>query len=200
VNAFFEHRRKVATAVLDSLRVGSVPWRYPDYMEPEFEPIFFRFGCGGLSFEWSYNDADELIRATGARIIHHWRCRRPHCVRPPRDRIVLPPRTRFVNDSQYYATVFHEIIHFVEQPERAGWIGSDHQGELVAECGTGFLEAHLDLPHDHDNTNIEKWLPAWCERIKANPEYLFDAVAQAERSVRYIVDLHRRWIARQAVA
>lgn len=98
------------------------------------------------------------------------------------------------------ATKFHEVLHFVEQPWRAGWIGSNHQGELVAECGTGFLEAHLGLPHDTDHTNVERWLPSWTAGIERSPEYLFTAVAQAERSVEYILGLYRRSVSRVAAA
>ena len=74
-----------------------------------------------------------------------------------------------------------------------GWIGSDHQSELVGEIGTGFLESYLRLPPDHrDQANCNKWLPKWAEGIKADSAYLFDAVAQAERAVSYLLDLRRR--------
>ena len=66
------------------------------------------------------------------------------------------------------------------------------QGELIAEVGTGFFESHLCLPHDQDDTNINKWLPIWSDRIENCPDYLFDAVAQAERSVHYLLELHRK--------
>ncbi len=197
-----DQRRQLAQEVLAFLQAGNPPWHYPFRRQPAFAPLFGRYGTGRppAEGEVDYSEAEAVIKATGARISHHWRCRRPRCDRPPLDRILLPPRSRFLDEAQYVASKFHEVLHFVEQPWRAGWIGSDHQSELVAECGTGFLEAHLGLPHDTDFTNVEKWLPKWAEEIEANPCYLFDAVAQAERSVEYILGLYRRSLREEMVA
>jgi antirestriction protein ArdC len=193
--------RELAQQVLLSLRAGNPPWHFPFSRQPTFAPLFGGYGTGQPPAEpVDYSVAEEVIKATGARIIHHHRCHRPRCDRPPLDRILLPPRCRFINAAQYMASKFHEVLHHVEQPWRAGWVGSDHQGELVAECGTGFLEAHLGLPHDTDNTNIEKWLPKWAEQIEQRPDYLFDAVAQAERSVEYILGLYRRSVGKETAA
>jgi antirestriction protein ArdC len=186
-------QRKLADLVLASLRAGAVPWRYSNNVMPEFAPLFGKFFTGEPQTEAkvSYNELDEIIASTGARITHHWRCRKPRCDRPPLDRILLPPRSRFIDDRQYHASRIHEVIHFLEAPWRVGWIGSGHQAELVAECGTGFLESCLRLPHDTDNTNINKWLPKWVEGIVADPNYLVRAVGVAEFSVRYLLDLRR---------
>ncbi len=197
-----EQRRQLAMLVLASLRAGNPPWRFPFSRQPAFGPLFGGYGTGEppAEGEVDYGVAEAVIKATGARISHHRRCQRPRCDRPPLDRILLPPRSRFSSQAQYVATKLHEVLHYVEQPWRAGWVGADHQGELVAECGTGFLEAHLGLPHDTDNTNVEKWLPKWAEQIEQRPDYLFDAVAQAERSVEYILGLYRRSGSQEKVA
>jgi len=190
--------RELADLVLDSLQTGvGVPWRFPHNRLPEFSGLFGKFFTGEplTEAEVSYDQLDEIIAATGARITHHWRCPKPRYDRPLLDRILLPPRSRFIDDRQYHAVRIHEVVHFLEHPWRAAWVGPADQGELIAECGTGFVESFLRLPHDTDNTNIARWLPKWVEGIKANPAYLFNAVAQAERSVNYLLDLHRRWAA-----
>ena len=186
-------RRELATLVLESLRAGNAPWRFPFSRQPAFAPLFGRYWNGQqpIEGEVDYTVAEAVIKASGARITHHWRCKRPRCERPPLDRILLPPRSMFLNGAQYMATKLHEVLHFVEPWWRACWVGPDNQGELIAECGTGFLEAHLGLPHDTDNTNVMKWLPAWIEGIEESPDYLFDAVAQAERSVEYVLGRYR---------
>ena len=184
-----KERRDLADLVLETLQAGIVPWRYPVNVMPEFKLTFGTFFTGEPLAEADYGELDAIIKATGARITHHWRCPKPRCDRPPLDRILLPPRSRFCDEQQYQASRIHEVLHFLEQPHRVGWVGSSHQAELVAECGTGFLESHLRLPHDQDNTNVVKWLPKWAEGIEADPAYLFDAVAQAEGAVRYLIDL-----------
>jgi antirestriction protein ArdC len=188
-----KERQETATFVLASLHEGNAAWRFPFNQQAEFKALFGRFFTGEplTEAEVSYDALDAIIAATGAKITHHWRCPKPRCDRPPLDRILLPPRSRFINDRQYHASRIHEVVHFLEQPWRVGWIGSDHQGEMVAECATGFLEAHLRLPHDQDNTNINKWLPKWAEGIQADPNYLYRAVAVADSSVRYLLDLRR---------
>ncbi len=195
-------RRQLATLVLDSLRAGNPPWRFPFSRQPAFAPLFGKYGTGGppAAGEVDYGVVKAVVRATGVKVVHHRSCQRPRCDRPPFERILLPPRSRFLTDAQYVATKLHELLHYVEQPWRAGWVGPDHQGELVAECGTGFLESALGLPHDDDNTNIEKWLPAWAGEIEGRPDYLFDAVAQAGRSVAYILGLYRGSLDQDKVA
>jgi antirestriction protein ArdC len=189
-------QRQLADRVLKELHEAVVPWRYPNNVMPEFALLFGQFFTGEplTEAQVDYAELDAIIAATGARITHHWRCPKPRCDRPPLDRILLPPRSRFINDQQYHASRIHEVVHYLESG-RVGWIGSDHQAELVAECATGFLEAHLRLPHDDDNTNINKWLPKWAEGIEADPAYLLNAVAFAERSVNYLLDLRRRRVA-----
>jgi antirestriction protein ArdC len=186
-------QRKLANLVLESLRAGAVPWRFPYNRQPEFAPLFGTFFTGEplTEAEVDYRELDDIIAATGARITHHWRCPKPRCDRPPLDRILLPPRSRFIDDRQYHAVRIHEVVHYLESG-RVGWVGSDHFSEFVAECATGFLESHLRLPHDQDNTNIQKWLPKWTEGIEANPACLHRAVDFADRSVNYLLDLRRR--------
>ena len=184
----------LARTFLAFLRDGKAPWRHPHNQLPEFLPLFGKFFNGEprSKAEADYAEAEAIIAGTGAKVSHHWRVKKPRCERPPRARILLPPKSRFINDAQYIASKLHEIIHYVEAPWFANWVGSADQGEIIAECGTGFLESYLRLPHDEDNTNILKWLPKWVEGIKADPAYLFDAVAQAERSVNYLLDLRKR--------
>jgi len=186
--------RELADVVLEGLHEGIVPWRYPINLMPEFMPIFGRLFTGEplTKAEANYAELDAIIKATGAKIIHNGQSRKPRFHRL-RDKIVLPIRSFFQDEAHYRASLIHEVLHFLEQPNRLGWIGSNHQSELVCEAGTGLLESYLRLPHDHDNTNIKKWLPKWAEGIKANPDYLFDAVDFAERAVNSLLERRRRW-------
>ena len=188
-----DNRRELAAAVLEALHEGIAPWQHPFNVMPEFAPTFGKFFTGEPQNEGEadYAELDGIIAATGAKMTHHWRCVKPRYDRPPLDRILMPPRSRFWNEAQYQATRIHEVLHYLES-HGVGWIGSDHHSELVCEIGTGFLESHLRLPPDRDTANIEKWLPAWADGMKEDPAYLFDAVAQAERAVNYLLELRRK--------
>lgn len=186
-------QRKIADRVLESLHAGAVPWRFPFNVKPEFAPLFGKFFTGEplTEAEVDYAELDAIIAATGAKIIHNGQSRKPRFHRL-KDKIVLPLRSVFQNEAHYQASRIHEVLHYLEQPGRVGWIGSDHQSELVCEVGTAFLESHLQLRHDQDNTNVLKWLRKWIEGIEADPNYLIRAVGVAEYSINYLLDLRRR--------
>lgn len=132
-----------------------------------------------------YDKAEDVIEATRAKFRHHRLCKMPRYDRAPKDRILLPPRDRFLDQAQYMATKLHELVHWAES--RTGWVGPLDQGELMAEIATGYLERELGLPHDTDLTNHEKWASKWIEEIEKCPKYLFDAAAHAARTVDYIL-------------
>lgn len=138
--------------------------------------------------EADYTPVDAIIEAVGVRVRHHWNCRKPRYLRE-QDRIVLPLKLYFQNEAHYQTTRLHEVFHAVEN--RTSWTGPGHQGELIAEAGTGMLLTHLQLPHDSDDTNSNKYLAWWAMEISFDPAYLFDAIAQAERSVNYLLGLRR---------
>lgn len=133
-----------------------------------------------------YLAIESLIAATGVSIQHESTCSVPHYHRPS-DCILLPLREVFLDDKQFVATKIHELFHWAES--RTAWKGSEDQGELVAEIGTGYLETAFNLPHDTDMANCRKCLPAWIYGIEKNPQYLFNAAAQAARAIEYIIGL-----------
>lgn len=165
-----------------------IEWLRAGNALPAFEPLFGKFFGGEPQSvaEAGYAPVDGIIEAVGVKVRHHWNCGKPRYLRD-QDRIVLPLKSYFQDESHYQTTRLHEGFHAVES--RVGWIGPGHQGELIAEAGTGMLLSHLRLPHDADEKNVQKWLPWWAMEISFDPTYLFDAIAQAERSVKYLLDL-----------
>ena len=135
--------------------------------------------------EPNYEKAEIIIKETGARIVHHARAIKPRYERVPKDYILLPLRSRFLNDAQYWSTVFHELAHYSEL--RIGWNNPLDQGELFAEIVSGYLESELNLPHDQDMTNYEKWFKIWIDKIEKNPNYLLQSAAYAARSLNWIL-------------
>ena len=186
-----ESHRELAAAVVEALHEGIVPWRFPINVMPELAPTFGKFFTGDplTEVEADYSELDSIIKATGVKVKHHWNCRKPRYHRL-HDRIVMPLQSYFQTVAHYRGTLIHEVLHHVEH--RVGWIGSDHQAEMSAEIGTGFIESFLRLPHDQENSNIQKWLPRWAMEMPSDSAYLFDAVAQAERAVNYLLGLRQK--------
>lgn len=136
-----------------------------------------------------YRNVEETVKATGARIRHHVNIEVPRYDRAPLDRIMLPPKKRFVDNAQYWAAVLHELVHMSES--RIGWLKPGHQGELLAEIASGYLESELEILHDLDMTHHNKWVDLWIYEIEKDPKYLFDAAAFAAKSVDWILGFTR---------
>lgn len=134
--------------------------------------------------EVDHEFADEVIKQSRASILHVEGSKTPYFDREL-DKIILPDRSYFLNDSQYYATVFHELAHYAES--RTNYYGPSDQSELVAEIVTETLETVGRLPHDPDLTNHNKYIQEWLHKIEQNPKYLFDAAAAASRSIDWIL-------------
>jgi antirestriction protein ArdC len=150
-----------------------------------YGPRIDRFLCSKKGQdEKNYEFLNYVIENTGARIISEG-------LESPfydykNDKIFFPSREIFIDDAQYWATKIHEVVHWTEP--RLNWSGEPHQNELIAEIATGYLESEFSLNHDVDNLNHDQWMPFWIENIRNNPKYIFDAAAQAARSVDYILN------------
>ena len=136
-----------------------------------------------------YPKVQEIVKATGAKIRHHVNVEFPRYDRMPLDRIMLPPKQRFIDPSQYWSAVLHELAHYSER--RIGWLKPLHQGELFAEIVSGYMESELEIPHDPDMTHHNKWVDVWVYEIEKDPKYLFEAAAFAAKSVDWILGFTR---------
>ena len=99
-----------------------------------------------------FGPAEEAISATGADI-RHMGSRAFYS--PHSDFIQLPQKAAFDNESAYYSTALHELIHWsghesrLNRLDKLGRFG-DHAyaaEELVAELGAAFLAASLGIPN-----------------------------------------------------
>lgn len=141
------------------------------------------------SLETNYSQAEIIVNSANIKIREHESVESPVYDRSLK-LISIPLRVNFLNDAQYWATKFHEIFHWVE--DRIGWVGTVDQSELIAEISTGHLESELNIPHDTDAANHDKWMSIWIEKIENDPKYLFDAAEQSARSVDYLLGLTKQ--------
>lgn len=131
--------------------------------------------------------AEDRIVKTGAAISHGGDAA---FYMPSQDRIQLPNKTAFDNESSYYATAFHELTH---------WSGAEHRldrtkgkrfadpayafEELVAEMGAAFLCQDYGIQGELRHAGyIQSWLKACRDDSKA----IFKAAALAQKAADYI--------------
>lgn len=118
--------------------------------------------------------------------------------KPYTDEIVVPNKTSFENESEYYSTTFHEMTHSTgakNRLKRDGVVKNDGFGnnlyskeELVAEMGAAMLLhiTNLDIPTTL--TNNAAYIKGWLKQIKEEPKILVFAASQAEKAVKFILN------------
>ena len=138
-----------------------------------------------------YPAAEAALQACGADLRHGGD--RAYYCRPvgdwPRhtggDYIQLPHADRFATPADFITTLAHEHCHWSEV--RLGWSGSYALGELVAELGSVYLAAELNVPTGDHLENHANYIGSWIQELKHDDRALFRAAAQASRAVDFLL-------------
>jgi antirestriction protein ArdC len=136
------------------------------------------------------DSAERFFAATGARIQHGGN---QAFYTMADDRVQMPPFESFQDAESYYATLAHEVTHWTRHPKRLEReFGRKRWGdegyameELVAELGSAFLSADLDLtpePREDHASYIANWLKV----LKDDKRAIFSAAAHAQRAADYL--------------
>jgi antirestriction protein ArdC len=116
---------------------------------------------------------------------------------PFEDVVAMPARERFDTAENYYAALFHELIHSTGHEsrlnrstltEKAGY-GSDPycKEELIAEMGAAFLCAQAEIV-DRTIDNSAAYIRGWLERLGSDRSLVVQAAAQAQKAADYILN------------
>jgi len=134
--------------------------------------------------------AEAFFAATGANIQHGGN---QAFYTMAHDRVQMPPFESFQDAEAYYGTLSHEMTHWTRHPKRLERdFGRKRWGdegyameELVAELGSAFLSADLDLtpePREDHASYIANWLKV----LKDDKRAIFTAAAHAQRAADYL--------------
>ena len=134
--------------------------------------------------------AEQRIVKTGAIISHGGDSA---FFAPSVDRIQMPHKSAFDNESSYYATVFHELTHWSGAKHRLDRTFGKRFGdpayafeELVAEMGAAFLCQDYRIQGELRHAGyIQNWLKAMRDDSKA----IFKAAALAQKAADYLNQL-----------
>jgi antirestriction protein ArdC len=138
-----------------------------------------------------YQPAEETIKATGADI--RIGGDRAYYNRPD-DFVQIPPKHRFKQENEYYATIFHELTHWTGHESR---LNRDQQSrfgnrsyaeeELVAEIGSCFTLAALGVPQTDDMSNHKAYVANWLESLDKDSRFIFRAASAASKAADYLL-------------
>jgi antirestriction protein ArdC len=164
-------------------QIEGLPSHYYQLAEPVLDPV------------QRISHAEAFFTATGARIGHGGN---QAYYTIGADRIQMPPFESFRDAESYYATLAHETTHWTRHPSRLDRdfgrqrFGDEGyaQEELVAELGSAFLSADLELTPEvrEDHT---AYIESWLKVLKNDKRAIFTAAAHAQRAVDYLHGLQQ---------
>lgn len=108
------------------------------------------------------------------------------------EHVQMPPFEAFRDAESYYATLAHELTHWTKHPQRLdrdlgrkSWGDEVSREELVAELGSAFLCADLEL-HQEPREDNAAYIATWLEVLKNDSRAIFAAAAHAQRAADYL--------------
>jgi antirestriction protein ArdC len=159
-------------------QVEGLPAQYYAKAEPRLDPV------------QRIDRAEAFFAATGAKI-QHGGDRAFYTM--AQDRVQMPPFESFRDAESYYATLAHEVTHWTRHPSRLERdFGRKRWGdegyameELVAELGSAFVSADLDLTPEARDDHAA-YIASWLKVLKDDKRAIFTAAAHAQRAADFL--------------
>jgi antirestriction protein ArdC len=139
--------------------------------------------------------AEVFFAATGATIRHGGTMALYSITH---DHVQMPPIEAFRDAESYYATLAHEATHWTRHPSRLDRdLGRKRYGdggyameELVAELGSAFLSADLDLTPEVRDDHAA-YIASWIKVLKDDKRAIFSAASHAQRAADFLHGLQK---------
>jgi len=169
-------------------QIENVPPEYID--DPEVE----------LEFQ-ANQDIDDFIESCEIETKHSDSRRAFYRIKD--DYVHMPNKSWFKSTNGYYSTIFHEYVHATgayHRLDRAGITDKFRneevyaKEELIAELGASFLCAKFGI-HSERQDDTVKYLKSWIKILKEKPSILWNACADAQKAVDYLVE--RSWVKKE---
>lgn len=114
------------------------------------------------------------------------------------DQITMPYMKQFYSSSEYYHTLFHELIHSTGHIKRLdrkeimvpNAFASDSYSleELTAEIGACYLSSYTGIEMQ-GLVNEVSYIQHWLKRLKDDKRFIFQASTHAQRATDYILNI-----------
>lgn len=117
--------------------------------------------------------------------------------RPADDLIVVPCINQYSDASEFYSTLFHEMIHSTgvkhrlnrEDLIKTAEFGTESYSreELVAEIGSAMLCNNVGIDTEKAFRNSVAYVDGWLKALKENKNLIVTAASRAEKATKYIL-------------
>lgn len=155
-------------------------------VDPRFEPPTPSAPPPPCDLALRFAKVPAIIRFGGSRAFYS----------PGADYVQLPPKPAFIDHTQFYATLAHELGHWTRHPSRLDRdFGQKRFGdagyaleELTAELCAAFVGAVIGLPGEHIEDHAA-YIGDWLKALKDNPSAFLTAAAKAQLAADYLLRL-----------
>jgi len=147
--------------------------------------------------------AESFFAATGTNVVHGGS---RACYVPSTDNVHMPCIDFFRDSESYYETLGHECVHWTRHPSRldrdfgrkrgarpgprAGGDEGYAMEELVAELGSAFLSADLELTPEVREDHAA-YIASWIKVLKDDKRAIFSAASHAQRAADFLHGLQK---------
>jgi antirestriction protein ArdC len=139
--------------------------------------------------------AECFFDTTGASVVHGGS---RACYVPSTDNVHMPCIDFFRDAESYYATLAHEVTHWTRHPSRLDRdFGRKRFGdegyameELVAELGSAFLSADLELTPEVREDHAS-YIASWIKVLRNDKRAVFTAASHAQRAAEFLHGLQK---------
>lgn len=117
--------------------------------------------------------------------------------RPSTHAIKMPDMNKFDTSSDYYHTLYHELIHSTGHKDildRDGVSGVVKFGsheyskeELIAEMGAQYLSSMTGVSSAKTESNSDAYIGNWIKVLENDHKFLITAASRAQKAVDYII-------------
>ena len=168
--------------------------------------VFHISQCEGITAKHTQTnpnpaDADETAEAIISEYIQREGVTLEHregdaaFYQPMEDRIVVPMMKQFSEQSEYYSTIYHEMVHSTGHMKRlarldatANFGGEEYsKEELVAEIGSAALVHHAGLETTGSFRNSTAYIQNWLQALKNDKRFIVSAAGKADKAVSFIL-------------
>jgi len=127
--------------------------------------------------------AERAISATEASIKYHGD---RAFYRRDMAEIVMPAKSKFPNEADFYSVAFHELAHWSEK--RTEWEADYATSELRSEIASSYILAELQVPQSSDLTaNHQAYVKSWLKALRNDNKYIFKASTAASKAADFIL-------------
>lgn len=110
------------------------------------------------------------------------------------DRVTLPHLSQFQSADEYYAALFHELVHSTGAPRRLNRFAETEGDrvekysfeELVAEFGAAFLCAFAGISNPASEALQASYIEGWARVFRQDSRIFIRAAAAAQRAADYV--------------